>query len=205
MLVEDSMATKEYDKGSNDTIKFVSNKSKNGGAIYIDSKSGSFDIQTTIFCGTFKDNGGIFENNETKHTVNGGAIYNKKQLYIYSPLFDGNSVLGTVEENPSGAAIYIDDTENNKACVRFDKFNSCLFGNVSSNLKKIYNTIDNTNYDEKCSDVHWKYKKENETDPDKDIKSLFDSSYSNMAEAYANTIFKDYATKKETISFEKMQ
>ena len=194
------------EEGSNDTIKFVSNKSKNGGAIYIDSKSGSFDIQTTIFCGTFKDNGGIFDNIETKcSTVNGGAIYNKKQLYIYSPLFDGNSVLGTADENPSGAAIYIDGTENNNACVRFDKFNSCLFGNVSSNLKKIYNTIDDTNYDENCSDVHWKYKKENETDPDKDIKSLFDSSYSNMAEAYANTIFKDYATKKETISFEKMQ
>ena len=194
---------KRIKEGSNDTIKFVSNKSKNGGAIYIDSKSGSFDIQTTIFCGTFKDNGGIFDNIETKcSTVNGGAIYNKKQLYIYSPLFDGNSVLGTADENPSGAAIYIDGTENNNACVRFDKFNSCLFGNETQNLKKIYNTIDDTNYDKNCSDVHWKY---NNTDPEKNIRSLFDSSYSSMAETYVTTIFKDYGEHQETISFEKMQ
>ena len=194
---------KRIEEGSNDTIKFVSNKSKNGGAIYIDSKSGSFDIQTTIFCGTFKDNGGIFDNIETKcSTVNGGAIYNKKQLYIYSPLFDGNSVLGTADENPSGAAIYIDGTENNNACVRFDKFNSCLFGNETPNLKKIYKTIDDTNYDKNCSDVHWKY---NNTDPEKNIRSLFDSSYSSMAETYVTTIFKDYGEHQETISFEKMQ
>lgn len=191
------------EEGSNDTIKFVSNKSKNGGAIYIDSKSDSFDIQTTIFCGTFKDNGGIFDNIETKcSTVNGGAIYNKKQLYIYSPLFDGNSVLGTADKNPSGAAIYIDGTENNNACVRFDKFNSCLFGNETPNLKKIYNTIDNTNYDKNCSDVHWKY---NNTDPEKNIRSLFDSSYSSMAETYVTTIFKDYGEHQETISFEGIQ
>lgn len=194
---------KRIEEGSNDTIKFVSNKSKNGGAIYIDSKSGSFDIQTTIFCGTFKDNGGIFDNNVTKcSTVNGGAIYNKKQLYIYSPLFDGNSVLGLESENPSGAAIYIDGTENNKADVLFYEFNSCLFGNDKSNLKKIYTTIYDTTYAEECSDVHWKY---NNTDPKKDIRSLFDSSYSSMAETYVRTIFKDYAAHKETISFEGIQ
>ena len=194
---------KRIEEGSNDTIKFVSNKSKNGGAIYIDSKSGSFDIQTTIFCGTFENNGGIFDNNRTKYsTVNGGAIYNKNQLCISSPLFNGNSVLGTEGENPSGAAIYIDGTENNKAFVRFDKFNSCLFGNKTPNYKKIYQDIGDVTYNNKYSDVHWKYKKENEADPDKNITSLFSSANYEVANAYVKTIFKDYGKHPETINFE---
>lgn len=193
-------------KGSNDTIKFISNKSKKGGAIYIDSISDSCNIQTNIYCGTFENNGGIFANNDTIYsTINGGAIYNKNHLYIYSPLFNGNSVHGTINENPSGAAIYIDGTENN-ACALFYKFDSCLFGKTASNLKKIHINISyDTSYTSSYSDIYWKYKKQTETDPNKDITSLFNSANYEVANAYVTTIFKDYADNKETISFEQMQ